>query len=172
LSILCPNFEIPLPSECSGRDLIGHGVSAIATESDTPRHLSTDLCRSTGRDLTEFLFALTFSPQHRLAIEPKLVHCWGEREMSTTPVIARRLLRTKQAAVYLSMSEWKLRRLIQSEILPFVQDQKGGPFLVDVCDLDAYIEGNKHRIGDSDGWEPSPVISSMNGPAQPLRRLK
>ena len=64
-------------------------------------------------------------------------------------VMTRRLLRTKQAATYLSMSEWKLRRLIQNEIIPFVQDQRGGPFLVDVCDLDAYIEGNKHNIGDS-----------------------
>jgi excisionase family DNA binding protein len=92
--------------------------------------------------------------------------------MYTTPAIARRLLRTKQAATYLSMSEWKLRRLIQCEILPFVQDQKGGPFLVDVCDLDAYIESNKHHIGDSDGWEPSPVLPTLHEPAQRLRRLK
>jgi excisionase family DNA binding protein len=68
--------------------------------------------------------------------------------MTVIPMVTRRLLRTKQAAAYLSMSEWKLRRLIQTEIIPFVQDQRGGPFLVDVRDLDAYIEGNKHNIGD------------------------
>lgn len=78
--------------------------------------------------------------------------------MADVPVPARRLLRTKEAAAYLSMSEWKLRRLIQDEIIPIVQDQRGGPFLIDLCDLDAYIESNKHRFGDSDGWRPAPVL--------------
>ena len=44
---------------------------------------------------------------------------------------------TKQEAEYLSMSEWKLRRLIQDAIIPFFQDHEGGPFLLDVRDLDA-----------------------------------
>jgi len=39
--------------------------------------------------------------------------------MATVPTYPRRLFRTKQAAEYLSMSEWKLRRLIQDEIIPF-----------------------------------------------------
>jgi excisionase family DNA binding protein len=55
-----------------------------------------------------------------------------DRAMTVIPIMTRRLLRTKQAATYLSMSEWKLRRLIQTGIIPFVQDQRGGPFLVDV----------------------------------------
>jgi hypothetical protein len=50
--------------------------------------------------------------------------------MATSPTLTRRLLRTKQAAAYLSMSEWKLRRLIQSAIFPIVQDHEGGPFLL------------------------------------------
>jgi excisionase family DNA binding protein len=89
--------------------------------------------------------------------------------MTVMPMLTRRLLRTKQAATYLSMSEWKLRRLIQNEIIPFVQDQRGGPFLVDVCDLDAYIEGNKHNIGDSYGWEPNPVQAAAHEATPQLR---
>ena len=40
-----------------------------------------------------------------------------EIAMTVIPMVTRRLLRTKQAAAYLSMSEWKLRRLIQTEII-------------------------------------------------------
>ena len=81
--------------------------------------------------------------------------------MATAPTLTRRLLRTKQAAAYLSMSEWKLRRLIQSAIFPIVQDHDGGPFLLDVQDLDAGIRTtvvipttitNKHIIKMKNGY--------------------
>ena len=55
--------------------------------------------------------------------------------MADEPVLTHRLLRTKEAAAYLSVSEWKLRLLIQDEIIPVVQDQRGGPFLLDLRDL-------------------------------------
>lgn len=55
----------------------------------------------------------------------------------------RRLLRTKEAAEYLSISTWKLRRLIQDGRLPVVQDGEGAPFLLDLRDLDSYIDRNK-----------------------------
>lgn len=55
----------------------------------------------------------------------------------------RRLLRTKEAAEYLGLSPWKLRRLIQDGQLPVVQDADGSPFLLDLRDLDGYIERNK-----------------------------
>jgi excisionase family DNA binding protein len=55
----------------------------------------------------------------------------------------RRLLRTKQAAEYLSLSPWKLRRLIAYGQLPVVQTEEGAPFLLDVRDLDGYIDRNK-----------------------------
>ena len=42
--------------------------------------------------------------------------------MTVIPMVTRRLLRTKPAAAYLSMSEWKLRRLIQTEILAEVSE--------------------------------------------------
>jgi excisionase family DNA binding protein len=92
--------------------------------------------------------------------------------MTVIPMVTRRLLRIKQAAAYLSMSEWKLRRLIQTEIIPFVQDQCGGPFLVDVRDLDAYIEGNKHNISDAYHWEPNPVLTAAHETSPQQRRGK
>src|SRR5216683_6649570 len=45
--------------------------------------------------------------------------------MMTATTMHRRLIRTKEAATYLSMSEWKLRRLIQDGTVPFVQDHEG-----------------------------------------------
>ena len=59
------------------------------------------------------------------------------------PVKSKRLLRTRDAAQYLSISSWKLRRLIQDGRLPVVQDCDGSPFLLDVRDLDGFIERNK-----------------------------
>jgi len=58
----------------------------------------------------------------------------------------RRLLRLKDASVYLSLSPWKLRRLIWQGRLPVVQDGEGSPFLFDCCDLDTYVESHKRRV--------------------------
>ena len=58
-------------------------------------------------------------------------------------ILRRRLLRLKVAAEYLSLSPWKVRRLIQEGRLPVVQDTDGGPFLLDVRDLDGFVERNK-----------------------------
>jgi hypothetical protein len=83
-------------------------------------------------------------------VQQRLSPTEEELMMATAPTRPRRLLCTKQAAEYLSMSEWKLRRLIQDAIIPF---------LLDVRDLDAYIDGNKHHLGDSIDWRPIPVES-------------
>ena len=58
--------------------------------------------------------------------------------MTTTATLQRRLIRTKEAANYLCLSDWKLRRLIQEGIFPVLQDHEGGPFLLDVRDLDIF----------------------------------
>lgn len=63
--------------------------------------------------------------------------------LSQSGIPKRRLLRTKEAAEYLGLSPWKLRRLIQCGQLPVVQDADGSPFLLDLRDLDGYIERNK-----------------------------
>jgi len=54
-----------------------------------------------------------------------------------------RLLKTKQGAAYLGISPWQLRRLISKGEIPIVQMGEGARFLVDVRDLDGYIERNK-----------------------------
>lgn len=47
--------------------------------------------------------------------------------MPTTSTLQRRLIRTKEAASYLSMSDWKLRRLIQEGTFPVVQAHEEDP---------------------------------------------
>jgi excisionase family DNA binding protein len=64
----------------------------------------------------------------------------GERKTELT----RRLLRTREAAYYLGSSMWKIRRLVQDGLLPYISDSDGGRWLFDVKDLDAYIDTNKH----------------------------
>ncbi len=59
-----------------------------------------------------------------------------------------RLMRLKSASEYLSLSPWKLRRLIQDGRLPVVQDCEGGPFLLDVRDLDGWVERTKRVAED------------------------
>ena len=68
--------------------------------------------------------------------------------MTATATLQRGFVRTKEAAAYLSMSDWKLRRLVQEGTFPIVQDHEGGPFLLDVRDLDGYIENHKHAVPD------------------------
>jgi len=55
----------------------------------------------------------------------------------------RRLLKVKPAAAYLSISPQSLRALVQSQQLPIVKLADRGPWLLDVKDLDQFIEGRK-----------------------------
>jgi hypothetical protein len=54
-----------------------------------------------------------------------------------------RLLTLKAAAHFLSVGEWKLRRLVWSGQLAVVQERKGARLLFDVVDLNRFIEANK-----------------------------
>ena len=57
---------------------------------------------------------------------------------------ARRLLRCSQAAAYLGVGSKRIRQLIVDGELPFVQLQPGNsPFLIDVRDLDRFIDARK-----------------------------
>ena len=67
--------------------------------------------------------------------------------MTKPQPISRRLLRLKPAADYVSLSYWTLRRMIQEGELPVVQTGANAPWLVDVRDLDFWIEKNKTRLG-------------------------
>jgi len=60
---------------------------------------------------------------------------------------SKKLLRTKQAAEYLSVSPWKLRQLVNLGKLACVQLEPDGPFTFDVRDLDAYAEAHRVVMG-------------------------
>ena len=55
----------------------------------------------------------------------------------------RRLLKVKQAAEYLSISPRTLRGLVQAQELRIVKLGNRGPWLLDVQDLDQFIEARK-----------------------------
>lgn len=55
----------------------------------------------------------------------------------------RRYLKLKAAADYLGMSAWKLRKLIADGEIAFIQDSEHAPFMLDVFDLDSYM--NKYK---------------------------
>lgn len=61
---------------------------------------------------------------------------------------SKRLLRLKPAAAYLSVSTAYIRRLIQRGELEVIPMDGGGhaPWLVDVRDLDLWIERTKTRF--------------------------
>ncbi|MFY9643850.1 MAG: helix-turn-helix domain-containing protein [Terriglobales bacterium] len=58
----------------------------------------------------------------------------------------RRLLRVGPASEYMSMSAAKLRALVQRGELPVIKDGGRGPWLVDVRDLDLWVERQKHTL--------------------------
>jgi excisionase family DNA binding protein len=58
----------------------------------------------------------------------------------------RRLLRLKEAAVYVSLSPWKLRKLVQDGQLPIIKYGDNVPWLLDVHDLDGWVERHKQTI--------------------------
>jgi excisionase family DNA binding protein len=55
----------------------------------------------------------------------------------------RRLVKVKEAAAYLSISPRILRRLVQEQEIPIVRLQSRGPWLIDVRDLDRFVETRK-----------------------------
>lgn len=63
--------------------------------------------------------------------------------------IPPRLLDIDDSARYLSMSDKSLRELIIEGQLPFVQKIRGrSPYLLDIRDLDRWIEKNKRLAGE------------------------
>ena len=58
----------------------------------------------------------------------------------------KRLLKVKQAATYLSISPWTLRKLVKTQQLRIVKLDDCGPWLLDIQDLDHFIEGRKEYV--------------------------
>jgi hypothetical protein len=55
-------------------------------------------------------------------------------------------LRLKEAGQYLSLSPWKLRAIVQAGEIPIVQYGQNVPWLLDVRDLDVWVERHKQRL--------------------------
>ncbi len=55
----------------------------------------------------------------------------------------KRLLKLKEAAVYLGVSAWTIRRLVQRGDLPHVHFGEASMLLFDIADWDTYIQRNK-----------------------------
>lgn len=65
-------------------------------------------------------------------------------------LLAPRLVRIKKAAIYLGMSTWKLRDLVQQGRLPVVRgDGTYAPWLFDMRDLDAFVDREKEHFSTS-----------------------
>jgi len=57
-----------------------------------------------------------------------------------------RVLKTNDAAVYLGISPWKLRNLVQSGEISYIAGDGTSPWLFDRQDLDRWIETRKQRL--------------------------
>lgn len=64
-----------------------------------------------------------------------------------TETVRKRLLTTKEAAQYLGVSTWTIRRLVQEGKLPVVSGCEECNWRFDVRDLDHWIEQNKELKG-------------------------
>jgi excisionase family DNA binding protein len=61
--------------------------------------------------------------------------------------IPPRLVKTKLAAEYLAISRWKLRSLVQQDLIPYIEDGGGtSPWRFDIRDLDAYVERSRRVL--------------------------
>ena len=68
-----------------------------------------------------------------------------EPERQKKAPLGQRMMRVREAAEYLGSSPWKVRQLIAHRRIPFVQDGDG-PFLLDIRDLDGFIERSKRIV--------------------------
>jgi hypothetical protein len=61
---------------------------------------------------------------------------------------AKRLYNLKQASVYLGRTVNALREMLWAGKIPYIQDSPRGRILLDVQDMDSYIEQNKKMTPD------------------------
>jgi len=58
----------------------------------------------------------------------------------------KRLMRLKEAANYVSLSPGKLRAIIQRDEIRIVRYGEHAPWLIDIRDLDAWIDQHKESL--------------------------
>jgi excisionase family DNA binding protein len=66
--------------------------------------------------------------------------------MSEIGLITPRVLKTRQAAQYLSISAWKLRNLVQTGEVACIMSDGTSPWLFDIHDLNDWIERHKRTL--------------------------
>lgn len=66
-----------------------------------------------------------------------------QRAQRIADPLYKRMYTIKEAAVYLGLSEYTVRSLLWSGALPFMKVEGGRKQLLDVYDLDAYIDRHK-----------------------------
>jgi excisionase family DNA binding protein len=66
--------------------------------------------------------------------------------MSENAVITPRLMKTRLAAHYLSVSEWKIRNLVQEGEIACIIGEGTSPWLFDMQDLDDWVERQKRTL--------------------------
>lgn len=64
---------------------------------------------------------------------------------ASVPLLDEGLIRSRDAARYLCMSEWLLRKLAHEGKLAYIQRTPRSPLLFDLIDLRAWIEHEKIR---------------------------
>ena len=62
--------------------------------------------------------------------------------------VSKRLLRVKEAASYLNVSQWKIRCWVQNGQLPYFQEAEKSLILLDLEDLHLFVLRNKQREGE------------------------
>ncbi|MGD1214322.1 MAG: helix-turn-helix domain-containing protein [Terriglobales bacterium] len=82
--------------------------------------------------------------EHNAIAEVTELASYALRRVKTAAEISPRLLDLADAARYLSMGDKALRELIRKGELPYVQTIAGrSPYLLDIRDLDKWIEKSK-----------------------------
>ena len=71
-----------------------------------------------------------------------LVDMASKKEQIYNP-LGKRLYTLKEAAAYLGRTEWSMRDLLYSRIIPHVKLPAERKYYFDIVDLDAFIQKNK-----------------------------
>ena len=100
---------------------------------------------------TKLMATLTHNPDSVLASADcgSIVSECHRHAVTQGDLQKRRLLRLKPAAAYLSLSTWTLRTIIQRGELPVVRYGENAPWLLDIRDLDAWVDRHKESLVDS-----------------------
>ena len=69
-----------------------------------------------------------------------------QRITNPAAVISKRLYSVNEASIYLGRTVWAVREMLWAGKLPYIKD--GRRILLDIQDMNAWVEKNKIRFGD------------------------